>query len=158
ARSAHRASSPNAREDCASASSPLHGGEPLLPHEELIAAQLPRALKERPRRRPARYRAVLVIDAAMTGTEEELRLGLPVHRATQVRAVDVEDLEHLGPALLPAPDPERGVRGLAGPGQRARVADLDEPRLAEWELAHVPDRDRHVRRLLKERREQVADD
>src|SRR5207247_9042815 len=122
ARSARRASSPTDPTAPAAISSLLHGGERLLPHEKLVPADLPPAFEERPRWRTARDGAVLIEDPAVTRTEEDLRLGLPVHRAAQVGAVHIEDLEHLWPAFLPAPDPERGVRGLAGPGEGARVA------------------------------------
>ena len=46
-------------------------------------------------RRTGGYFAVLVIDAPMAGTHEELGIGLPPHRAAEVCAVDGEGFEGL---------------------------------------------------------------
>src|SRR5439155_3493647 len=79
-------------------------------------------------------------------------------RTSQMRAVHVEDLEHLRPALLAAAHPERGVRGLTRPRQRARVADRDELRLSDREICDRAHRHELVRRRAKKWREKVSED
>ena len=55
-------------------------------------------LKQAARRRSGGARAVLVIHAAVTGAHEQSRLREPAHRASQVSAVDGEDLKLLARA------------------------------------------------------------
>src|SRR5437763_4937195 len=139
-------------------SSLLDRRERLLAHEKPIAAHLPFAFEERPWRRPAGHGAVAVEDAAVARAEEKLRSGLPVHRTSQVGAVHVEDLEHLRSALLTAAHPERGVRGLTRPRERARVADRHELRLADREIHDRTNRDELVGRRAKKWREEIPED
>src|SRR4029077_6489282 len=99
--------------------------------------------------------AVLVIHAAVARAEEQLRLRPPVDRTAQVRAVHVEDL--VGPTGHAA-DPERGLRGLAGPRERARIVELHERRRAGHEPRDIPHRHVRVLLALEQRGDEVTHD
>src|SRR5205085_12648473 len=86
-----------------------------LPDPEAVARDLPLPLEQRTRRRAARDGAVRVIHTAVAGAQEDFGGCLPVHGAAEMRAVDVEHLEHQRAAVLAAPDPTRGARGLGRP-------------------------------------------
>src|SRR5207248_6695499 len=56
-----------------------------------VAIVHPRVVAEqRVRRRPTADRAIGIIDATVAGTQKELGIGLPTHRAAQVGAADGE--------------------------------------------------------------------
>src|SRR5205814_2078329 len=124
-------------------------------HRQLPALDPPLSLEQGPRRRAAGDGPVLVVHAAVARAEEELRLRAPVDRTAEVGAVDVE---HLEAAHGEAADPERGLGGLAGPEERARIVELHEGRGARGESRDVPDRNVRVGLALEERRDEVADD
>src|SRR5262249_48695995 len=60
---------------------------------QLSVADFPDALEQAARRRPGGAVAILVINAAMTRTHEQARLGKPGDRATQVSTVHGENQE-----------------------------------------------------------------
>src|SRR5215470_10882731 len=107
--------------------------ELAAPDPELALADLVLVLEEPARRRPRGARAVLVVDAAVTGAHEELGLREPAHGAAQMRAVDGEDLEALP---VDAPHPARDLGRVAVPLHAERVLVMGEPGLSHGEAVH----------------------
>src|SRR5690348_8333054 len=79
---------------------------------DLTVAHPDGILGQRPGRRTGGDGAVTIVDAAMTGAEEELRVGHPADRAAQVRAVHGERAE---PLDVVATEPGSAPCGNPGP-------------------------------------------
>src|SRR5215467_2683843 len=100
---------------------------------ELTLADLVLVLEEPARRRSGGARAVLVVDAAVTGAHEELGLREPAHGTAKVGTVDREDLEALA---VDAPHPARDLGGVAVPLHAERVLVMGEAGLSDREAVH----------------------
>src|SRR5499433_3230771 len=131
------------------------GGKLAATDPELALADLVLVLEEPARRRSRGARAVLVVDAAVTGTHEELGLREPPHGATQMCAIDGEDLEAL---RVDAPHPARDLGGVAVPLDAERVLVLGEPGLSHREGVHAAQLDPGLTAEPSGGGEDVADD
>src|SRR5262249_1226636 len=132
------------------------GGKLAAADPELALADLVLVLEEPARRRSRGARAVLVVDAAMTGAHEELGLREPAHGTAEVRAVDGEDLEALP---VDAPHPACDFGGGAVPLDAKRVLVLGEPCLSHGEAVHSAQLDPGLAAAEPPgRREDVPDD
>ena len=84
-------------------------------------------LEQASRGRSGGARSIRIISAAVAGAQEKFRLREPADRATEMRAVDGEDLKLLaGYAAHPAGH----LAGLPIPGRRDRIAIVDQACLA----------------------------
>src|SRR5262252_8438704 len=110
------------------------GGKLAAADPELALADLVLVLEEPARRRSRGTRAVLVVDAAVTGAHEELGLREPAHGTAEMRAVDGEDLEAL---RVDAPDPARDLGRGAVPRHAKWIFVLGEPGLSDGEGIHA---------------------
>src|SRR5262245_53235693 len=77
----------------------------------------------------------------MTRTHEQMRFLEPADRASEVCAVDREDLK-----LIPvhAPYPARNIGGLSVPGSRVRVLVFRQTRLVLWKTRNWAKRNPRV--------------
>ena len=108
-------------------------------------------------RRAGGARAVLVVGAAVAGTEEKLRLREPAHRASEMSAVDGEDLKSVaGDAANPAGN----FAGLPIPWGGHGIAEVGQ---AGFALRKIADRAKVDPRvfagtLLQRGAQQIAED
>src|SRR5215471_19088788 len=109
------------------------GGKLAAADPELALADLVLVLEEPARWRSRGARAVLVVDAAVTGAHEELGLREPPHGTAEVRAVDREDLEALP---VNAPHPARDLGRVAVPLHAERILVMGEAGLSYGEAVH----------------------
>src|SRR5215510_8870981 len=131
------------------------GGELAAADPELPLADLVLVLEEPARRRSRGARTVLVVDAAVTRTHEELGLREPPHGTAEMRAVDGEDLEAL---RVDAPHPARNLGGVAVPLNAERVLVLGEPGLSDGEAVDPAQLDPGLAAEPSGGGEDVADD
>src|SRR5271166_980147 len=126
--------------------------------QQLPAFHLVGILEQAARRRAGGARAILVVHAAMARTHEQSGLREPAHRASQVGAVDSENLKLLA---LNAADPTRNAVGLSVGNTRNGIFKLGQPGLAFRELIELTQRDPAFvlpAIAAEDRRNQIADD
>ncbi len=117
---------------------------------------LPVVGEEAALRRPGGARAVGVVDAAVAGAHEELRLRKPAHGAAEVRAIDGEDAEFVGAITAHVAG---DVVGLAVPGIRGGIFVEGEARFSGGKCSRGSERDPGVEaRVFAPGREEVAQD
>ena len=85
-----------------------------------------------------RLAAVFVIGASVARAHEKLRLREPAHRAAKMGAVDGEDLKL---PCIDAAHPAGDFGGVAVVEAADRTAEVDQPRLADGEVADGADGD-----------------
>src|SRR5215472_11274219 len=131
------------------------GGKLATADPELPLADLVLVLEEAARRRSRGARAVLVVDAAVAGTHEELGLREPAHGTAEVCAVDGEDLEAL---RVDTAHPARDLGRVAVPLHAERVLVLGEAGLSHGEAVHSAQLDPGLTAEPSGGGEDIADD
>src|SRR5438874_10994445 len=86
---------------------------------------------QRFRRWPGRDCSILVINAAVTWTHEQVCIGQPAHRTAQMRTVDRKRNKF---ALGHPAQPQRALRRNSRPWKRRRIDNINLDRVSNWKI------------------------